>query len=70
MSNDNVDEKEFQADLEKAVALSLETLALEKYRMQKLYKQETLSSRQSPETTKPPVAEQGLYITYKFICGL
>lgn len=65
MSNDNkVDyEKQFQADMEKAKALSLEELYLEKYRMEKLHRNQTVSSRKSPDTTKPPVAESGMYIT-------
>lgn len=60
MSNDNIDyDKQFEADLEKAQALSLETLALEKYRMQKLYQQQSNVSRKSPDISKPPVADPG-----------
>lgn len=65
MSGNDIDyEKKFQEDLEKAQALSLETLALEKYRMQKLYKQQTnvtKSVRETQDVTKPPVADPGLY---------
>lgn len=58
-SND-IDEKRFQDDLEKAKALSLETLAMEKFRMQNLYKHSiTKTTRESVDASKPPVADSG-----------
>lgn len=66
MSNEEMDyDKQFQADLERAQALSLETLALEKFRMQKQLKQLTLVTTDSIDSCRTPV-EKGRLSLPKF----
>lgn len=70
MSNEDVDyDKQFQADLERAQALSLETLALEKFRMQKQLKQLSLVSSDSTDSCSTPV-EKGSYVFIEFLFNL
>lgn len=49
MANPNESEydKQFREDLEKATALSMETLALDQFRRKKLYRSETVGGQNS-----------------------
>lgn len=55
MTSENELDKQFQEDLEKARALSLETLALEKFRLQKIQEEKRKGNYSH------------LYLCYQFI---
>lgn len=62
MSGENIDyDKQFQADLERAQALSLETHALEKFRLQKRLQKLSIPSTDSTDCSRTPVDTKGLF---------